>query len=122
MLRLVRKKRRVAGAKGSRKKTDVEKFISAIDVQLRLAQGQKVRKGRGVARSWMVDGNAYGVGRILVPRVGTKQLYGKSAIVVDASRANPPTAELNELRSRAVEGKLTAKINRVAKGRASRQK
>ncbi len=114
-LKMVRKKKAKPAAAGRRKKTDSKKFVDAIDVQLRLAKGEKVTKGRGVAKSWMVDGSAFGEGMVLVPRVGAKPLFGKSAYVVDTSKPKPPTAELNELRKLAVAGKLTARIGRAKK-------
>ena len=90
-LKLVRKKKAKAAAGGRRRKSEVEKFKEAIDVQLRLAAGEKVKRGKGLAKSWMQDGKAYGVDKVLVPRVGNSLLYPKSALVVDMKQKNPPT-------------------------------
>ncbi len=96
-LKLVRKKKVKSAAAGRRKKSVIEKFKDAIDVQLRLASGEKVKKGRGFAKSWMEDGEEYGVENILVPRVGTRLLYREFALVVDMKQQKPPTQELKEL-------------------------
>jgi hypothetical protein len=109
-LKLVRKKKAKAGAAGGRKKSAVDKFIDAVDVQLRLAEGEKVKKGRGVAKSWLEDGAEYEVELVLNPRVGAKSLYPKSAIVVDPKQKKPPMKELKELRTAAVDGKLNGRI------------
>ncbi len=110
-LKLVRKKKVKPAAAGSRKKSEIEKFKDAIDVQLRLASGEKVRKGKGFAKSWMEDGNQYGVEKVLVPRVGNRPLYSKSALVVDMKQKKPPTKELKELRGLAADGKLSNRIH-----------
>ncbi len=99
-----------SAAAGSRKKSEIEKFKAAIDVQLRLASGEKVRKGKGFAKSWMEDGNQYGVEKVLVPRVGNRPLYSKSALVVDMKQKKPPTKELKELRGLAADEKLSNRI------------
>ncbi len=106
-LKLVRKKK-VPPVR--RKKSEVAKFIDAVDVQLRLAAGEKVKKGRGTAKSWMEDGAEYGVAKVLVPRVRNRPLYRKSAIVVNLKQKAPPTVELRELKQLAVSGKLSKKI------------
>ncbi len=62
-LKLVRKKKVKPVAAGRRKKSEVEKFKDAIAVQLRLASSEKVKKGKGIAKSWMQDGKKYGVER-----------------------------------------------------------
>ncbi len=95
---------------GRRKKSQIEKFKDAIDVQLRLASGEKVKKGKGFAKNWMEDGEEYGVEKILAPRVGTRPLYPKSALVVDMKQQKPPTKELKELHRLAADGKLTHQI------------
>ncbi len=110
-LKLVRKKRVKPAAAGRRKKSEFEKFKDAIDVQLRLASGEKVKKGKGFAKSWMGDGKDYGVEKVLVPRVGNRPLYAKSALVVDMKQNKPPTKELKELRGLAADGKLSNRIN-----------
>ena len=109
-LKLVRKKKVKPAAAGRRKKSEIEKFKDAIDVQLRLASGEKVKKGKGFAKSWMEDGKEYGVEKVLVPRVGNHPLYPKSALVVDMKQKKPPTKELKELRGLAADGKLSNSI------------
>ncbi len=52
-LKLVRKKKAKPVASGRKRKSAIEKFKDAIEVQLRLASGEKVKKGRGIAKSWM---------------------------------------------------------------------
>ncbi len=110
-LKLVRKKKAKSASAGRKKKSEIEKFKDAIDVQLRLASGEKVKKGRGFAKSWMEDGEEYGVEKILAPRVGTRLLYPKSALVVDMKQKKPPTKELKELRGLAADGKLAQRIH-----------
>ncbi len=110
-LKLVRKKKVKPAAAGRRKKSEIEKFKDAIDVQLRLVSGEKVKKGKGFAKSWMKDGKEYGVEKVLVPRVGNRPLYPKSVLVVDMKQKKPPTKELKELRGLAADGKLSNRIN-----------
>ena len=109
-LKLVRKKKVKPAAAGRRKKSEVEKFKAAIDVQLRVASGEKVKKGKGFAKSWLEDGKKFGVEGVLVPRVGNRPLYPKSALVVDFKQKKPPTEELTELRQLAEDGKLSNRI------------
>ncbi len=109
-LKLVRKKKVKSAAAGHRKTSEIEKFKDAIDVQLRLTSGEKVKKGKGFAKSWMEDGQEYGVERVLVPRVGNRPLYSRSALVVDMKQKKPPTKELKELRGLAADGKLSNRI------------
>ena len=109
-LKLVRKKKVKPAAAGRRKKSEVEKFKDAINVQLRLASGAKVKKGKGFAKSWLEDGKEYGVEKVLAPRVGNRLLYPKSALVVDLKQKKPPTKELKELRAMAADGKLSNRI------------
>ena len=116
-LKLVRKKKAKL-ASGRQKKSEIEKFKDAIDVQLRLASGEKVEKGRGIAKSWMVDGKEYGVEKVLVPRVGNRPLYGRSAITVDMKQKKPPTNELEELRKLVADRKLIKQIYRLRKRKA----
>ena len=106
-LKLVRKKKVKPAAAGRRKKSEIEKFKDAIDVQLRLVSGEKVKKGKGFAKSWMKDGKEYGVEKVLVPRVGNRPLYSRSALVVDMKQKKPPTKELKELGELAADGKLS---------------
>ncbi len=110
-LKLVRKKKVKPAAAGRRKKSEIEKFKDAIDVQLRLASSEKVKKGKGFAKSWMEDGKQYGVEKVLAPRVGNRPLYSRSALVVDMKQKKPPTKELKELRGLAADGKLSNRIN-----------
>ncbi len=116
-LKLVRKKVTTADATGRRKKGEIEKFKDAIEVQLRLASGEKVKKGKGIAKSWMEDGKEYGVAKVLIPRVGNVPLYGRSAIVVDMKQKKPPRNELKELLERAADGKLAGPIYKAARKR-----
>ncbi len=102
-------------AAGRRKKSEIEKFKGAIDVQLRLASGEKVKKGKGFSKSWMEDGKGYGVEKVLVPRVGNHPLYPKSALVVDMKQPKPPTKELKELRGLAADGNLSNRIYALRK-------
>ncbi len=117
-LKLVRKKKAKPVASGRKKKSAIEKFKDAIEVQLRLASGEKVKKGRGIAKSWMVDGKEYGVEKVLVPRVGNRPLYGRSAIAVDMKQKKPPTNELKELRALVAARKLDKQIYRLRKRKA----
>ncbi len=117
-LKLVRKKKAKPVDSGRKKKSAIEMFKDTIDVQLRLASGEKVKKGRGIAKSWMVDGKEYGVEKVLVPSVGNRPLYGRSAITVDMKQKKPPTNELKELRGLVVDGKLTKQIYRLRKKKA----
>jgi len=114
-LKLVQKKKVKPAAAGRRKKSEIEKFKDAIDVQLRLASGEKVKKGKGFAKSWMKDGKEYGVEKVLVPRVGNRPLYPKSVLVVDPKHQKPPTKELKELRGLAADGKLSNRINMASR-------
>jgi len=117
VLKLVRKKNIKPAAAGRRKKSVVAKFRDAIDVQLRLASGEKVKKGRGISKSWMEDGKEYGVEKVLVPRVGNRPLYPKSALVVDMKQKKPPTKELKELHGLAADGKLSNRIHTALRKR-----
>ncbi len=109
-LKLVRKKKVKPAAAGRRKKSEIERFKDAIDAQLRLASGKKVKRGRGFTKSWMEDGKGYGVEKVLAPRVGNRPLYPKSAFAVDMKQKKPPTNELKELRAVAADGKLFSQI------------
>ncbi len=109
-LKLVRKKKVKPAAAGRRKKSEIEKFKDAIDVQLRVASGEKVKRGKGLAKSWLEDGKKFGVEGVLVPRVGNRPLYSKSALVVDMKQKTPPTKELKELGGLAADGKLSKRI------------
>ncbi len=106
-LKLVRKKKATSV---SRKKSEITKFMDAVDIQLRLAAGEKVKSGRGTAKSWMENGADYGVAKVLVPRVRNRPLYRNSAIVVNMKQKAPPTNELKELKRAAASGKLSNRI------------
>ena len=112
-LKHVRKKK--AKPVAGRKKSEIDKFSDAIDDQLRLASGEKVKKGRGHAKSWMQDGAEYGTEKVLVPRIGNRPLYVRSAISVDMKQSKPPTNELNELKKMVWGGKLNNRIYAVAR-------
>ncbi|HUV64064.1 MAG TPA: hypothetical protein VMW24_09205 [Sedimentisphaerales bacterium] len=112
-LKHVRKKK--AKPTAGRKKSEIDKFTDAIDVQLRLASGEKVKKGKGYARSWMQDGAEYGVEKVLMPRIGNRRLYVRSAIVVDMKQNKPPTNELKELSGMVADGKLDNQIYKAAR-------
>ncbi len=114
-LKLVRKKKVKPAASGRRQKSEIEKFKDAINVQLRLASGETVKKGKGFSKSWMEDGKEYGVEKVLVPRVGNRPLYPKSAFAVDMKQKKPPTNELKELRGLAADGKLSNRIYALRK-------
>ncbi len=115
-LKLVRKKVTTwPAAAGRRKKGEIEKFKDAIEVQLRLASGENVKKGKGITKSWMEDGKEYGVAKVLNPRVGNVPLYNRSAIMVDMKQKKPPTNELKELLARAADGKLAGPIYKAAR-------
>ncbi len=106
-LKLVRKKK---AKSAGRRKSEITKFMDDVDVQLRLAAGEKVKSGRGTAKSWMENGADYGVAKVLVPRVGNRPLYRGSAIAVNMKQKAPPTNELKELKKRAASGKLANRI------------
>ncbi len=114
-LKHVRKKKAKPAA--GRKKSEIDKFSDAIDVQLRLASGEKVKKGKGYAKSWMQDGAEYGAEKVLVPRIGNRPLYVRSAISIDTKQNKPPTNELKELRGLVADGKLTKQIYVAARKR-----
>ncbi len=54
-LKLVRKKKVKPATTGRRKKSEIEKFKDAIDVQLRLASSEKVKKGGSSQESVHVE-------------------------------------------------------------------
>ncbi len=109
-LKIVRKKKAKPAAAGRGRKSEIEKFKDAVDVQLRMASGEKVKKGKGFAKSWLEAGKEFGVEGVLVPRVGNRPLYPKSALVVDMKQKKPPIKELKELRQLAEAGKLSNRI------------
>ncbi len=109
-LKLVRRKKAKAAAAGRKKTSEIERFDDALGVHLRFASGERVKQGRGFAKSWMEDGEEYGTEKILAPRVGARLLYPKSAIAVDMKQNKPATNELKELRRLVADGKLANRI------------
>ena len=108
-LKLVRKKKAVTKAKAQAKRlTNVQRFVIEIDDQIAIAKGQKIKRGKGLKKTWIEDGADYSVKSVLVPRVGNKKLYPGSAIVISSSNG---ISELTELRKNLVAGKLLAKVN-----------
>ena len=116
-LKLVRMKKRLSASKKPQKKTDVEKFSDAIDVQLRLAAGETVKQGRGTAKSWVVDGTAYGEAFILLPTIGKTPLWPKAAMPLKSNNAKDVTAALNSLKSEVSDGKMNNRIYAVIRSR-----
>lgn len=112
-LKLVRMKKKLSASKKPQKKTDVEKFSDAIDVQLRLAAGETVKQGRGTAKSWVVDGVAYGETFILLPIIGKTPLWPKTAMPLKSNSAKDVTAALNSLKSEVSDGKMNNRIYAV---------
>ena len=115
VLKLIRKKK-VKAAAGRKKKSEMEKFANAIDVQIRIASGETVKQGRGTAKSWLEDGSAFGVEKVLIARIGKTPLYPKSAYVVDMKQKKPPLNELNELKEAVLTGKLNNRIYAILRG------
>ncbi len=111
-LKMVRRMK-VKTTAGSKKKSETEKFADAIDVQIRIANGEKVKQGRGTAKSWMEDGSDFGVDKVLNAKIGKTPLHSKSAYVVDMKQKMPPLKELKELKTAVVAGKLTNRVNAI---------
>jgi len=107
-LQLVHKKKSVSKAAPKKRKTNKMRFIEAIEVQLRIAGGEKVIKGTGLANSWIGDGKEYGIDKVMVPKVTNKKLYQKAVIAVKSKNG---VAELKELRKMIESGKLIADVN-----------
>ncbi len=116
-LKLIRMKKPKASAAKSQKKTEIDKFMDAIDVQLRIASGEKVKKGKGLAKSWMEDGAAFGTDKVVRPKIGNTYLWERSAIPVDANEKNAPTAELQSLKKEVEDGKLSNRIYSVLRAK-----
>ena len=112
-LKLVRLKKKLSASKGPKKKTAVDKFADAIDVQLRLAAGETVKQGRGTAKSWAVDGSAYGEAFILLPTIGKTPLWPKAAMPLKSNSSKDVTAALNSLKSEVAGGKMNNRIHAV---------
>ena len=116
-LKLVRIKKKKTRSARSKKKSGIDKFLDAIDVQMRIAGGEKVKQGRGKAKSWMEDGAAFGVEKIIKPKIGTRLLWNKSAMLVDTKKKNAPMAELKTLKKEVEDGKLTNRIYSVLRAK-----
>ena len=58
----------------------------------------------------MEDGKEYGIEKVLVPRLGNRLLYPKSALAVDTKQKKAPAKELKELRRLVADGKLSHRI------------
>jgi len=109
VLKLVRKKKATPKAKAKAKRlTNAQRFIIEIDDQIAIAKGQRIKRGKGLKKSWIEDGAEYDVKAVLAPRVGNKKLYPGSAIIISSSNG---ISELTELRKNIVAGKLLAKVN-----------
>ena len=109
-LKLVRLKKKLAASKKSQKKSAVDKFADAIEVQMRLASGETVKQGRGTVKSWVADGTAYGEKFVLLPKVGKTLLWPKAAMPLKSDNAKDVTAALNALKEEVSDGKLNNRI------------
>jgi len=112
-LKLVRMKKKLSASKKSHKKTEVEKFLDAIEVQLRLATGETVKQGRGAAKSWVADGADYGEKFVLLPKIGNTLLWPKAAMPLKSDSESDVTAALVGLRSEAASGSMKNRIYAV---------
>ena len=112
-LKLVRQKKKLSVSKKSQKKSEVEKFSDAIDVQLRLASGEIVKLGRGTAKSWVADGADYGEKFVLLPRIGKTLLWAKAAMPLNSDSAKDVTTALNSLKAEVADGKFNNRIYAV---------
>ena len=112
-LKLVRQKKKLTASKKSQKKSAVEKFSDAIDVQIRIAAGETVKQGRGTAKSWVADGAAYGEKFILQPKIGKSMLWPKAAMPLKSDSAKDVTAALKSLKAELDGGKLKNRIYAV---------
>ena len=61
-IKLVRKKKITKKSTASNRVTNSERFASEVDIQIRLAKGEKITRGRGEAKSWLQAGEEYGAG------------------------------------------------------------
>lgn len=116
-LKLIRMKKPKTAAAKAQKKSEIDKFIDAIDVQLRIASGEKVKKGKGLAKSWMENGTAFGTDKVVRPKIGNAHLWDKSAIPVDTKKENAPSAELQSLKKEVEDGKLSNRIYAVLRSK-----
>lgn len=112
-LKLVRMKKKLSASKKSRKKTDVEKFSDAIDVQIRLAAGETVKQGRGTVKSWVSDGATYGEKFVLLPKIGNTRLWPKAAMPLNSDSQKDVTAVLSSLKAEVADGKMYNRIYAV---------
>ena len=112
-LKLVRQKKKLAASKKSQKKSAVEKFSGAIDVQLRIAAGEKVKLGRGTAKSWVAGGTAFGEKFVLLPTIGKTPLWPKAAMPLKSDSTKDVTAALNALKAEVADGKMSNRIYAV---------
>ena len=112
-LKLVRMKKKLSASTKSRKKTEVEKFSDAIDVQLRLAAGETVKQGRGAAKSWVSDGATYGEKFVLLPKIGKSLLWPKAGMPLKSDSTKDVTAALNGLKAEVASGKFNNRIYAV---------
>ena len=112
-LKLVRIKKKPAAFKASKKKSGVEKFSDAIEVQLRLASGETVKQARGTVRSWVAEGSAYGEKFVLLPKIGKSLLWPKAALPLKSDTEKDVTAALNSLKAEVASGKFNNRIYAV---------
>ena len=112
-LKLVRIKKKPTASKASKKKSGVEKFSDAIDVQLRLASGESIKQGRGAAKSWVVDGSDYGEKFVLLPKIGKSLLWPKTAMPLKSDGTKDVTSTLNTLKTEVASGKFNNRIYAV---------
>lgn len=108
VLKLVRKKKAAAAPSKTKRITNPERFAKEIDGQIEIASGKKIKAGRGVRKSWIEDGGAYGEKTVLIPRVGNKKLYPAAVIAVSSENG---VKELTELKKDILSGKLSANVN-----------
>lgn len=119
-LKLVRIKKKPAASKTSKKKSGVEKFSDAIDVQLRLASGESVKQGRGEAKSWVVDGSDYGEQFVLLPKIGKSLLWPKAGMPLKSDNTKDITAALNSLKAEVGSGKFNNRIYAVIRSQKNK--
>ena len=112
-LKLVRIKKKPTASKASKKKSGVEKFSDAIDVQLRLASGESIKQGRGAAKSWVVDGSDYGEKFVLLPKIGKSLLWPNTAMPLKSDGTKDVTSTLNTLKTEVASGKFNNRIYAV---------
>ena len=112
-LKLVRIKKKPAASKASKKKSGVERFSDAIDVQLRIAAGETVKQGRGTVKSWVTDGSDYGEKFVLLPKIGKSLLWPKTGMPLKSDSTKDVTAALNSLKAEVASGKFNNRIYAV---------